>query len=314
MAMDCRPLAVENLEACFLLFSHLPAELRFKIWALNLPDSRIVALRCDATSDQGSSEQCRDSESFQCTSSSLVPVNLHVCKESRSEAMRRYRLLFSTAQEPAKVFFDPSRDTLYFGARDGHAASEAQFNTFMAKISPQDRALIRHVAINETLTRGDNLRSDTAIEASREATEHIFRETPMRFPKLQQLTFVCNDRNPLYSSDSIFVEPSPENRIIERRIKESIQALADLHPEFSPPAWNVRGISADPNPPVYDQRVLGYTGSRSSFLRSEPRFASDYLFFTTVSMLTFVAGELSYNHDEVRPSPVLGYIRLPSQD
>ncbi|KAI1637673.1 hypothetical protein F4809DRAFT_640339 [Biscogniauxia mediterranea] len=97
----------------FFLFAQLPVELRLTIWDLNLPRLRVVPIRCchgASTSDEDQRDiECSDGHQFsQCTSSAPISVNLHVCREARLEAMKRYKLMFGEAR-----------------SRDGNAASAA---------------------------------------------------------------------------------------------------------------------------------------------------------------------------------------------
>lgn len=128
-------------------FRQLPPELRLVIWNLTQPNARIVTIRCGPTSPTHG----RASQSIQCTSPTPVPVTLHVCRESRIEAQGRYKLLFGLLGNPGTIYLDPSRDTLYFGVRDGFAHSEAHLHTFMGMISAPDRARVRHLAVNNEL-------------------------------------------------------------------------------------------------------------------------------------------------------------------
>jgi hypothetical protein len=53
---------------------------------------------------------------------SPVPVTLHVSMESRSKALRWYKVPFSLAGQPEKVYLHPLRNKLYFGARNGFSS------------------------------------------------------------------------------------------------------------------------------------------------------------------------------------------------
>ncbi|KAI1504286.1 hypothetical protein F5X99DRAFT_56619 [Biscogniauxia marginata] len=276
MAGTREPLAGYGRGSCFSLFYHLPVELRLTIWDLNLPWSRIVPVRCGAHPAFISPDEPWgwDSQLVQCTSSSPVPVNLHVCRESRIEAMKRYKLMFGTKRDPGRIFFDPLRDTLYFGARDGDAATEAQFDAFTKLVSYRNMSLVRHVAINEALIRGiDDVAWNetpagtiTVIASTSPSSSsvpgltiiQVLRRVGSCFRNLEQLTFVCNDRNPVYSADSVFVEPGQRNRLVERRICDAVQTIEDQWPDLTTPRWNIRAIAADPDPPAYDRRILGY--------------------------------------------------------
>lgn len=139
----------------FHLFSKLPAELRWKIWAFNLPGPRLVSVHCGSKSlscGLGSGHNHPSSSSyFGCTSQAKIPTNLHVCHESRREALRRYRASFGIARQPGQTFFDSEQDYLYFGPRDGFMASEANLRTVLSLCDPNELAQVRRVAINEAL-------------------------------------------------------------------------------------------------------------------------------------------------------------------
>ncbi|KAG6365017.1 hypothetical protein INS49_006623 [Diaporthe citri] len=139
----------------FHLFSKLPAELRWKIWAFNLPGPRLVSVYCGSKSLTSGLDSGRPlpspSSSFGCTSQAKIPPNLHVCHESRREALRQYRASFGIARQPGQTFFDSEQDYLYFGPRDGFMASEANLRTVLSLCDPTELAQVRRVAINEAL-------------------------------------------------------------------------------------------------------------------------------------------------------------------
>ncbi|KAI3337611.1 hypothetical protein HD806DRAFT_44544 [Xylariaceae sp. AK1471] len=267
MARRRQVVVTDSFGPRFYLFSQLPPELRLILWSFSLPESRIVTIRCGARWVPGFQGHLNDGQSIQCSSPSPVPTNLHVCRESRFEALGRYKLLFGLMGQPGTIYFDPLRDTLYFGARDGFASSEAHLNTFMAMISPSDRAFVRHIAVNEIIIRSRDSFDRRIAPTPQQITERLVCEIRARFRNLEQLTFVYNDRNPIYSSDSIFVELDPNNRLFEGRIKNAIEAIMDRYPSFNPPSWKVKAIATGAAGPIYDQGVLGYKGRRSYFFR-----------------------------------------------
>ena len=104
----------------FTLFPKLPAEIRLKIFELNIPTDRWVDLDYEPSCrlypglwrERGIFKVHHD-----------IPTNLHVCREWREDALKKYKR-FSLSLEPRDtgkgsiqrlVYFDPSRDTLQIG-------------------------------------------------------------------------------------------------------------------------------------------------------------------------------------------------------
>ncbi|KAI1497705.1 hypothetical protein F5X99DRAFT_357576 [Biscogniauxia marginata] len=83
----------------FTLFSFLPAELRLQIWRLSC-HQRVV-------------EVFYDHENDKCTTTATPPAVLHACHESRSEALRIYKLSFGTNSHEPRIYFCHESDTLY---------------------------------------------------------------------------------------------------------------------------------------------------------------------------------------------------------
>ncbi|RYO77362.1 hypothetical protein DL766_007459 [Monosporascus sp. MC13-8B] len=250
-------------------FSRLPAELRLKIWAANVPGPRIVTIRCSSTSSPTPSSTCQShgKDATPCfTSSAPIPANLHACRESRWEAMRRYRLLFGTCGETGRIFLDTMGDILYFGARDGDAASELQLYNFMTLVPFEDMACLRYIAINEMLIPGGRTLVDGASVGAAECTvEDVMYHISMLFPFLKQLFIICGDKNPVYSSDSVLAEPSAPNRLIERRVDAAIRSIQRKQVGWTPPQWAVRVIASSPTRPQYTESLLGWQKGNSRY-------------------------------------------------
>ncbi|KAI3318650.1 hypothetical protein HD806DRAFT_308204 [Xylariaceae sp. AK1471] len=85
--------------ASFILFDLLPIELRLQIWRQSC-HRRVV-------------EVFYDSEHDRCTTTASVPAVLHTCQESRSEALRVYKLSFGTKSHDPRIYFCREMDTLY---------------------------------------------------------------------------------------------------------------------------------------------------------------------------------------------------------
>jgi hypothetical protein len=82
----------------FTMFPKLAPELRIEIWKLALPEPRTIAI--DTNHYQ-----------FTITESEKSPILLHVNKEARSVALRRYQPSFSTVDGSPR-YFDFTKDTL----------------------------------------------------------------------------------------------------------------------------------------------------------------------------------------------------------
>lgn len=248
-------------------FSRLPAELRWKIWALNLPGPRVVSIRCGSEPLSPARGPGRHSSLLSgCTSPAPIPVNLHVCHESRSEALRRYRPSFGIARQPGQIFFDPDEDVLYFGSRDGFMASEAQLRTVLMLCCPDELLRVRKVAINDALfwvygnpspvnpvsspscndeyTTANNrhyhgrqqqrqwsggVDSGGLVMHTAIATSLLADTLQLirtRLPGLQELIFVPRDQNPLYSRDCCLVEPATMQSGMAQQIRQAMAIVS----------------------------------------------------------------------------------------
>ncbi|KAI1386178.1 uncharacterized protein F4822DRAFT_431052 [Hypoxylon trugodes] len=83
----------------FTLFSLLPTELRLHIWR-HTCHPRVVEVSYDNQEDR-------------CTTLTAPPAVLHVCRESRFEALRIYKPSFGTQSHEPRIYFCHELDTLY---------------------------------------------------------------------------------------------------------------------------------------------------------------------------------------------------------
>ncbi|KAI1761454.1 hypothetical protein GGR53DRAFT_26275 [Hypoxylon sp. FL1150] len=261
MAISGKPTPVAKRHPqIFHYFKALPPELRLIIWSCNL-GPRVVDIICSTKSTSTSEIQQGEPTSTYRFSSS-VPVNLHVCKESRSIAIVRYRLLFEEPAEHGQVILDPLRDTLYFGSSLGICFSEVRFDAFMSLARREELACVRHIAINDALISRGRRNSTSAL-----TFERILCQARERCAAVERLTFVCEDWNPVYSSDAVLVEPKIRDRGLERDIQDMANKVEAREPQMKLPPWDVRAIAAEPDPLKYTQEVMGYRGTRRSFFR-----------------------------------------------
>ncbi|KXH30884.1 hypothetical protein CSIM01_01478 [Colletotrichum simmondsii] len=229
----------------FHLFPRLPVELRLKIWNLNLPPPRVVPIRCGAKSlSFASHAQSPRPSSSGCTSYTAVPTNLHACHESRLEALKSYHLSFGMTRNPGQIFFDKAHDVLYFGARDGYMASEAQFRTVMALCDPEDISQVRRLAINDSLFWVDTMYQSMSAA---NLTVEVLKQIRARMPKLEELVFVPRDENPVYN-DEVELVPANSDGVLEqqmaRQMEAAMKAVCDLSPDWTPPRWCIMALGS----------------------------------------------------------------------
>jgi len=92
----------------FELFPTLPFELRLKIWDLVLSSPRVVTLSCErAKLDR----ERRFAKAF--TSKTPPPALLHVCRESRFEALSTYQPFFKTETSPIFTYVSFEQDAIH---------------------------------------------------------------------------------------------------------------------------------------------------------------------------------------------------------
>lgn len=85
----------------FTLFSDFPAELRLQVWQYAISFERVVEIQyMNATIRHGASPR--------------PPAILHVCRESRYEALKVYKLCFNTKKVPKSIYINPAHDILFF--------------------------------------------------------------------------------------------------------------------------------------------------------------------------------------------------------
>ncbi|KAG5979278.1 hypothetical protein E4U55_005344 [Claviceps digitariae] len=215
--------------ALFPLFPLLPPELRLKIWNLNLPTTRLVPMNCGGASPSlRDAQMCTTDKSFMgCTSSASVPVNLHVCTESRADALRHFRRAFGFARLPGHIYFSPASDILYFGPQEGYMAADAQFHTCMSMCDPLQLASVRRIAISDALFWvEESYNSMTAASL----TVEVIRQLSLRMPALEQIIFVPREQDeawiPILTGERMF-----------QQIQMAMRTVCQQIPSWQPPPW-----------------------------------------------------------------------------
>lgn len=105
----------------FHLFPQLPGELRLKIWSIILSTPRFVDINCKRRIVEGERRWAK-----RWNSSIPPPALLHVCRESRFEALQTYLPYFTTEDSDNALFICFDQDTIrctdrvieYFGVVD----------------------------------------------------------------------------------------------------------------------------------------------------------------------------------------------------
>lgn len=123
-------------ERTFHLFSHLPIELRFKIWRDTFAPRNVLITYSPQTG--------------KCSSSTPLPATLSVNREARYETLRYYRQCFATKIDSTGkyIIFNPRLDTLYFPRR-GEMGYDASIRDFSAVLSNTDELnLVRRIALD----------------------------------------------------------------------------------------------------------------------------------------------------------------------
>lgn len=195
------------------------------IWRSSLPSTRIVTIRC------GTDSLFQTSNSNWCTSLARIPASLHVCQESRQEALRYYKLRFGVAGPP-KIFFNPEIDVLHFGPVQGFMASTAQYFTAMSLCDPSDLRNVRYLAIDHSVVGNGIVKG-----AVSPLTARILRQLPLRMPGLKGLIFVRSKT--IDAPKHLHMRREIEENYAELQIliDKAIREVAGEFVDWEVPAW-----------------------------------------------------------------------------
>lgn len=213
-----------------------------------------------------------------CTTTARPPAALHVCHESRREALRRYRPSFGAASLPGRVLFDPERDLPFFGARDGYMASDGQFRTVLSLTPPAELRLIRRLALSEALLWVDTTTTTTATTVPTTAAVSPRYEPPLdhaacsarellrlvraRLPACRELVFVPHGGNPVCdhgavlvpgraatsiptsrAATSVMLEPRTPRRL-EMQLRSALEDVRATFPAWDPPQIRIMSLAS----------------------------------------------------------------------
>lgn len=137
----------------FHSFRRFSPVLRLKIWKLSLPGPRFVEMRMSAIQQHQQYDFVTKENDF--TYSGSTPTLLHVCQESRKEALRYYTLAFHNRKCSIPVYFDFDIDTLYL--RDPRAHS-AQIRAILKNLPNKNK--VQNMAVTRGLGVELNSESD----------------------------------------------------------------------------------------------------------------------------------------------------------
>lgn len=160
----------DNLTS-FTLFPKFPIELRIQIFGHAMPGARRVRIIVNLF--KGLHSDC------------TVPPMLHVCRESRLEALKLYQPLFNHSVRPI-VYFNFARDSLYFGPKDEEDTSTDLDHVLYEFLGQADSTLLAKI---QCLTLG------TGVNFPFNAIEFISNAlTPSKFSKLLKFTDLYTNR------------------------------------------------------------------------------------------------------------------------
>jgi hypothetical protein len=206
----------------FTLFPYLPLELRLKVWVY-MVTPRIVTLHSQGKYDE--LHLIKNTQAMWWTSPNPVPTILHICHESREEALKSYQRLFKPNDHQAAIYFDFSRDTLRIGITRSEYYLTEDTSWFSTGRDPcmEDHTAIVDWPENHEINIAENLQF--MITEDDDYSLSIWHQI-RRFPALRELTVM-----PWENYDSM-----------DRWMKVYrawIRSIAEKYPEWSVPKITV---------------------------------------------------------------------------
>ncbi|KAF8854119.1 hypothetical protein BDZ45DRAFT_677200 [Acephala macrosclerotiorum] len=214
----------------FTLFPELPTELRLKIWKLAIPGPRILSVGHRMQYGEGYGRIIPTAMEWR--TSDPVPTLLHVCHDSRTEALKVYQpsfAAFRTPRQEGKNYIDFSRDILYFGG-SGRAFTDMKALINSTSNNPSNYLLDMFLGADYGTKDAEHIKYMIVdIDEERYGRRSFIWDEIRLFPKLQDLIVV------VWEEDS-----DAEQLMALYRI--SLREVARKHPEWAIP--EIRFFSA----------------------------------------------------------------------
>ncbi|TAQ83570.1 hypothetical protein B7494_g8105 [Chlorociboria aeruginascens] len=170
-----------------------------------------------------------------CTSTALIPNNLHVNWEARRETLKHYSLSFNLPHAPEKIFFDPSVDILYFGEREEGLESFKQFSNTVAMVSAGELSKVRRLAVSEHLFWGiDGLDGSTSVSQTKEFWESVRR----KFDGLEEILFVLTMKTTRDNMQQFREKRLGQDELLKARVLDGLDS-AGKGQSWTAPSWKV---------------------------------------------------------------------------
>jgi hypothetical protein len=223
----------------FTCFPRLPLELRLKVFWRTLPGPRIVRLVFKERdySYNNRSGVLSDMESY-----ATIPVILHVCKESREEALRQYQLQFAIGSHLPNVYFNFKIDTLYFGPLEDRfgpgcplyvGKGQDEIRYFVEQARREDMAKVQFLAVG-TRTRWNY------------GNRRLLKAIATKFPHLKRLTEIYNveDLEEIWEQGIYADQPESSEISIPKELKDLWESwFEDMKEDM--PGWNVPEVKTE---------------------------------------------------------------------
>jgi hypothetical protein len=159
---------------------------------------------------------------------------MHVCTESRTEAFKSFRFAFGFARVPGHIIFNPDSDVLFFGPREGYMAADAQFHTFMSMCDPSQLALVRRVAISDSLFWVDGTYNSMTAAS---LTSEVIKQLVSRMPALEHVMFVPREKDEA-------TEPLLTEERMTRQVQMAMHTVCRQHSDWRSPPWTIVSLQA----------------------------------------------------------------------